>query len=432
MDWANSSLPMTEIVGILACLVASAFFSGSETALTSIAETRARHLMESEPGRFGVLSFWLDNKPRILAVLLVGNNLVNILCSVLAYRLAVIFLPDIAEAVSVFGLTIVVLVFAEITPKSLALHFAEQVVVPVLRIVWIVDKILWLVAAPLARIPELILRSSGGIDSGPVVTEGEIEYQIRLGHDRAVFEEKEQGDLLMSAVEFSEITVKEVMVPRTDIIGLDADTLLTEAVDAVTRSGHSRIPVFRDDLDHIIGLLHAKDLLRSLKDGETKDIEKFIEIVRKPLLYAPETQKISELLTRMRRRGQHMAIVVDEFGGTSGLITLEDIIEELVGEIRDEFDTAEAQIQRIDDKSWIVDARVSIHDFKDSTGIELPDTGGYESLGGYVVAAHGNIPGVGTAIENQDVRMRVLDSNARCVERLEVGLVEKKTVEEDE
>ncbi len=416
----TSSSFLYEALGIVACLLASAFFSGSETALTSVRERRAQLLIDSDPERFGILSFWLTQKRRILAGLLVGNNAVNILCSVLAYRLALTFMPDFAEAISVFGLTIVILVFAEITPKSLALHYSETMVVTILRFIWVLDKLLFIIAAPLAKIPAFIMPRSWDAHSGPAVTEDEIEYQIRLGHDHAVFEEKEQGDLLMSAVEFSDTQVKEVMIPRTDIVGLEINTEVEVALDAVIKSGHSRIPVYRENLDNIAGLLYAKDLLRHLQTHNTDEKAIIQGIVRARTFFAPETQKVRDLLGKMRRRGQHLAVVVDEFGGTSGLITLEDIIEELVGNIRDEFDYEESPIRKLDLRSWVVDARVPISDLKDETGIELPDDKDYESVGGFVIAVHGNIPPTGTVLEWNDISVKVLASDPRRVERVEI------------
>ncbi|MCP4677125.1 MAG: HlyC/CorC family transporter [Deltaproteobacteria bacterium] len=432
MDGHDIAFPISEIIGMVACIVCSAFFSGSETALTHLAETRIRQLLESQPERYGIFSFWLENKKRILTTLLVGNNLVNILCSVLAYQVAFYFNPGWAEAISVSGLTIILLVFAEITPKNLALHYAESIAVPLLRVIWLVDKPLWIVSKPLTGIPTLLLRKFGHTTDPQVVTEDEIEYQIRLGHDQAVFEEEAQGDLLMSAVKFSDIDVKEVMVPRTDMFGLDLTTPAAEAVEAVIKSGHSRIPVYGDNLDNTIGLLHAKDLLVGLQKRGSVGLPSIQNLIRKPPMFAPETQKISYLLAKMRKRGRHMAIVVDEFGGTSGLITLEDIIEELVGDIRDEFDADEVPIRKVDETTWIVDARVSISDLKDSTGIELPDSGDYESVGGFIVARYGNIPVTGTIVSTEVVQAKILTSDARHIERLEIKLIPKESVREHE
>ena len=429
MEEAQITVGLGEAIGIVACLIASAFFSGSETALTRISQSRADHLIESAPDRYGILRVWLHGRKRILATLLVGNNLVNILASILTYRVAVSYVPAYSEAISVFGLTLVVLIFAEITPKSLALQNAERVAVPILRVVWLVDKLLFPLAWPLSRIPGLIGRSSAADDGDPVVTEDEIEFHIRRGVDRSVFEEEEQGELLMSAVEFSDIMVKEVMVPRTDMVALDESTPFDEAIDRVVESGHSRIPVFRDDIDHVVGLLYAKDLLRrGADDADGGDEETIAAIARRNTLFVPETQKISDLLADMRRLGMHMATVVDEFGGTAGLVTLEDIIEELVGEIRDEFDPDEAMIRQVDDAAWVVDARLSLIDFEDHTALELPDTGDYESVGGFAVAVNGRIPRKGETIEVPGLALTVLDSDPRHVKRVEIRRV---PVEED-
>lgn len=427
MDTVDPAFPIAEVIGIVACLLASAFFSGSETTLTSIGDRRARNLIGTQPEKYGILAFWLEKKKRILACLLIGNNAVNILCSVLAYRLAIRFLPDFAEAVSVFGLTIIVLVFAEITPKSVALHYADKAVVTVLRFIWVIDKLLYVISEPLSRIPAFIVRGGNDAQEAPV-TEDEIEYQIRLGHDQSVFEEKEQGDLLMSAVEFSETQVVEVMLPRTNIVGLEVDTDVRTALDVVIGSGHSRIPMYRGSLDNIVGLLYAKDLLKYLKTHDSDETARVESIVRKSTFFAPETQKVSTLLAKMRRRGQHMAIVVDEFGGTSGLITLEDIIEEIVGDIRDEFDLNENPIQRVDSETWLVDARVPVSDLEDETGIEFPEDRDYESVGGFVVAEHGAIPPNGTIIYNHGVEVKVLAADQRRVERVEIRLAPKSSV----
>ncbi len=419
--------PIVEIVGIVVCLLASAFFSGSETALTSIGERRVRSLIATQPGRYGILEFWLEKKRRILAVILIGNNAVNILCSVLAYQLALYFRLEYAEALSVFGLTILVLIFGEITPKGIALQYAEPISLAVIRFIWVLDKLLFIFAWPLSKIPSWIVQRDSNHSDAPPVTEDEIEYHIQLGYDQSVFEEKEQGELLMSAVEFSETQVKEVMLPRTNMVGLEIETDIKTALDAVIESGHSRIPVYRDNIDNIVGLLYAKDLLRFLKSHDSDDPAHIESIVRKNTFFAPETQKVSTLLAKMRRRGQHMAIVVDEFGGTSGLVTLEDIIEEIVGDIRDEFDLNEELIRRVDEENWIVDARFPISDLEYELGVTLPEDRDYESVGGFVVAEHGAIPSNGTVISSHGMEVKVLASDPRRVERVEIHLLPKNS-----
>jgi len=421
MEGSDSVVPLSKIIGIVACIIGSAFFSGSETALTRITTTRANILIHKAPSRYGILKVWLDSKKRILSMLLVGNNIVNILCSILAYRLAVQFFPNYAEAISVFGLTLIILIFAEITPKSLAMHHAERIAVPLLRVIWLLDKLMFPIAWPLSKIPNLISGSDNDDDDDAItVTEDEIEYHIRQGVDQAVFAKKEKGELLISAMEFSDIMTKEIMIPRTDIVGLEKITNLKEALDMVIESGHSRVPVYEQGPDKIVGVLHAKDMLAHIKQHSSSSDISVSEVMRKEILFVPETQKITSILTDMRRRGMHMAAVVDEFGGTAGLVTLEDIIEELVGEIRDEFDPEKPMLQTLSDHRWLVDARLSIHDFEDSTGIALPDTGDYESVGGLVIALNGRIPRRGKVIEIDDLSIIIVDSDATHVKRLEI------------
>lgn len=420
----DQAFPLSEIIGILACLVGSAFFSGSETALTGISPARAEILINKSPSKYGMLKVWVGSRKRILATLLVGNNLVNILCSILGYQLAYSLIPNYAEAISVFGLTLIVLIFAEITPKATAMKHAEKVAVPLLRVVWLVDKLLFPLAWPLSRIPGLLMRSEDESDGEPPVTEDEIEFHIRRGIDREVFEDEEQGELLMSVMEFPDIMVKEIMIPRTDIFGLDEETTIDDAIRSVKDSGHSRLPIYRENLDHITGLLYAKDLL-GRDDGRDPGAT-VASVMRGEPMFVPETQKINVLLTDMRRWGMHMATVVDEFGGTAGLVTMEDIIEELVGEIRDEFDPDVPLLQAISEGRWVVDARMALHDFVDETETELTDTGDYESVGGFVIAQYGRIPRRGKVIRVPGGEFIVVDADPRHVKRLEFKKLENR------
>jgi putative hemolysin len=408
------------MIGIAGCLVAIAFFSAAETALTTITRSRAEVLVNQDPHRFQILEVWTSNKRRIVAALLFVNTVANVVCPILGYRVALHFLPDYAEAISAFGLTLVILAFAEITPKGLALHNAERIVVPLFRVVRVFDFLLRPISWPLSRIPGLITGRWADHDDGGAPTEDEIEFHIRRGVDQKVFEEREQGELLMSAMEFPDTMVKDIMIPRTDVFGIDKRTPLAEVAQMMIESGHSRVPVFDANLDHVVGLLYAKDVLRQIHRRSAPEVMIAGDLVRGEPLFAPETQKINVLLADMRRRGQHMAMVVDEFGGTAGLITLEDIIEELVGEIRDEFDPEEPLIQKTDDGRWHVDARISIHDLHDETGIDIPDTGDYASVGGFVIAEVGRIPRRGKVIERGDFEIAVIDADARHVKRLEI------------
>ncbi|PIE01486.1 MAG: hypothetical protein CSA81_11785 [Acidobacteria bacterium] len=423
MEQLELTFPLAELIGIVACLISSAFFSGSETALTHFSDTKAMMLIEKEPKRYSILNLWIQSRHRILAALLVGNNLVNILCSILAYRVSFYFFRGYAEAISVFGLTLIILIFAEITPKSLALRYAETLVVPVMRIVWVVDKILYPVSSTLSHIPGLI---SNREDIESFASEDEIEFHIRRGVDQNVFEEVRQGQLLKSAVDFVDTMVKEVMVPRTDVFGLDQSCPLNEAIDMVIEKGHSRIPVYKKNLDHIQGFLYAKDLLSCMRKGN-QETGTASDLIRSSPVFVPETQKINQLLTDMKRQGLHMAIVVDEFGGTSGLVTMEDIIEELVGEIRDEFDLNETMIRKKGEGHYQVDARLSIYDLEDQLDISLPDSGDYETVGGFVIAQLGRIPRPGKIINVGPVEIIVREADEKHISSLEIRTSGKRS-----
>jgi CBS domain containing-hemolysin-like protein len=377
-------------------------------------------LIEQSPARFGILKIWMESKKRILATLLIGNNLVNILCSILTYRVAMNLMPNWAEAISVFGLTLIVLIFAEITPKSLALNSSASAVVVVMRIVWLMDKLLFPLSWPLSKLPGLITGNNSKGDDEPVASEDEIEFHIRRGIDKSVFKKEEHGELLMSVIEFADTMVKEVMIPRTDMVGIDHNTSVSESLKTILKSGHSRVPVYDDTPDKIVGILYAKDLLRNLKNSDTKENLTAKEVMREETFFVPETQKISTLLTDMRRKGLHLAIVVDEFGGTAGIVTLEDIIEELVGEIRDEYDTDETEIKQIDSNRWQLSAKMAIHDFEHETGLTIRETGDYETVGGYVIAIHGRIPKKGKIIQDDNLQFVVVDGDERHITRLEV------------
>ena len=409
-----------EFAGILVCLVLSAFFSGSETALTSISTTRAKLLINESPGKWGSLEIWLNSKKRILADLLIGNNLVNILCSILTYRVTFALVPDWAEAISVFGLTLVVLVFAEITPKSFAIHYSEKLVLPIVRIVWLLDKLLFPFSWSLSKLPLLISPKTVDDHEDPTPTEAEIKYHIKRGLDEAVFDDSNQGELLLNTMKFNLTMVKEVMIPRTEMVSLDIGSTIESALETASSSGHSRLPVYNGTPDRIVGILYAKDLLLQFKSEHFKKDKSVKSLIRKEIFFAPETQKISILLSDMKRRSSHMAIVVDEFGGTAGIITLEDIIEELVGEIQDEHDLEENEIREVESNRWQVNAHMPIQDFEDQTGLKVPDSGDYESIGGLVVAAVGRIPKKGKTTRIGTMQVTVVDSNERHIKQLEI------------
>ena len=421
----DSPLPVAEIVVLGVCLLFSGFFSGTETALTALSQSRCQQLIDEGDRWAPVLKRWIAHPNRILTTLLVGNNLVNILGSILAYRVADYFLDSYVEAMAVAAMTLIVLVFGEVTPKTYAKHNPERVAIPAMYLVRIFEFLFFPLAVVLARFGRLLVRLFGGKDAagGPTVTEGEIEYMIELGQKEGAFEEPAQGTLMASALDFKETIAKEVMIPRTAAHFLQMDTPAAQALEKVIAWGHSRVPVFGEDTDHVEGVLYAKDLLQMTAYAPPSK-HSLRRVVRRNLLFVPETQRISDTLGEMRTRRLHLGVVVDEFGGTSGLITIEDILEELVGEIRDEYDREEEPLRQVGEGIWVANAQISIGDLGELLDVEFPDNGEYESLGGMIVNELGRVPEPGAEVRIEGLLMKVTAADERRVARVQIERVE--------
>ncbi len=380
-------------------------------------------------GRFArVLVAWRDRPNHVLSTVLVGNNLVNIAASVMSVRVAAWFFQSWgdsgqawADGVAVIGMTLLLLIFAEVSPKTYAKHNAARVAIPAMWFVRFIEIPLSPAAWALTRIGKLVVRLFGGNPSttGPSVTEEDIEYMIELGARERVFEQKDRADLLEAALEFGEVVAKEVMIPRTESLAIDADTPLEVALQHVIGRGHSRVPVYNGSIDKIIGVLYAKDLLRTVA-GSGLEGETLRTLMRSDVFFVPESQKIADTLREMQRRRVHLGVVVDEFGGFSGLVTIEDIIEELVGEIRDEFDSEEDLVRKIDDETFLVTALISIRDLGEVLDVEFPDEGDYETLGGFVTFMAGKLPAIGDVIKWNHLELEVTGADDRHVEKVRI------------
>ncbi|HOW51659.1 MAG TPA: hemolysin family protein [bacterium] len=412
-----------EIIGVVVCLIFSAFFSATETALTTLSDTKVHHILEKHPHAAALLKKWMIKPSLILSTILIGNNLVNILASVLGANIAHHYLGSWADAAAVGIMTFIVLIFGEITPKTYAKLNPEKVAVPALFLLRLFDLLFSPLAIILSKFARLLVRLMGGKDSGHEglnITEHEIEYLIKKGSENGVFEKEEQGELLSSVVEFRETVVGEIMIPRTDAHFLETTDTVGVALKKISEWGHSRIPVYEESIDNVKGILLAKSLVAEFTKGGVDLSRPIAPFLRKPVLFAPESQKINETLKTMQAKRTHMAVVVDEFGGTSGLITLEDILEELVGDIKDEVDKEEDPITKLKDNVISVDAHISIYDLEEELEIKIPDDGEYNSLGGFITAQAGFVPAKGYKFEYQGFLFRVAESDDRHVTRVEI------------
>lgn len=423
-----------QIAGLLVLLVLSGFFSGSETALTSLGKLRAKRIMTDLEGprhrRFkSGLQYWLDNSQDILISILIGNNLVNILASALATVVATKLFMQIFQignslawgsGTAVGVMTFLVLVFGEITPKSYAKDNPESFAAIILPPIIAFTKAIYPLIIFMRGITRLIVHLFGGElpNTKTSITEEELKSLVLAGREEGTLEESEL-QMLHSVFEFDETVVREIMVPRTDIRALNVNASYRDTIDFARETGFSRIPVYDGKIDQIEGILNIKDLIIR-ENGDVDEGFNLRNIVR-AAYFVPEAKKVNQLLTEFRRNQVHMAIVVDEYGGTSGLITMEDILEQIVGEIQDEYDDERDWALKIHDGTYLVDARIDLDDLVDRTDVELPDER-YDSLGGMLVELMGKIPDEGEEIEYDGMRFVVVSADPKRVKKVRMLL----------
>ena len=426
----SGAILWSEGLALVILILLSAFFSASETALSSLDILRVRQILEREDQRSRALRVWVDRPNRILTTILISNNMVNVGATVIATdffrRLLEVWGFARAEAFAggvAFGvMTVAILVFGEIVPKSYAKHRAEDVSLRCIRLLRLVMRILGPVVYLLTSITRRLLRLFGQ-EVGKTdlfVTEEDIRSLVNAGEESGVLEEGER-EMIHSVFEFQDTAVKEVMVPRVDIDSILADATLDEALRVVTETGRSRVPAYEEDIDHIVGFVYAKDLLISVSAANRP--QNLRQILRPPF-FVPETKKVNELLEEFRRERFHIAIVVDEYGGTAGVVTIEDLIEEIVGEIEDEYDEEVELLVVQENGSILADGKVHIDELAEKLDINLPQND-YESVGGFVSDMLGRIPEVGEEARYEGLRFVVEDADERSVKRVHVVREEK-------
>lgn len=412
-------VPTWQWVTLIAGLFASAFFSSSETALTALGEARVQALVEG--GRASTLKLWQKHPERVLAALLLGNTLVNVGMGSLVALMGEEAGAGRAIALLTGVATLIILLFGEITPKTFAKRHATGFAVLVMPAVAAFYYLLFPLVLLLVQVPQLLSRWAGmdGVVASESVTSEELEYLIELGARQGSID-KVREELLSSVLAFTEVLVKEIMTPRTRVVALADDANYEDAMQLVTESELSRIPVFHESLDEVVGVLNSKSLLLELKKGKEAAPFHLMKYVKKPF-FVPESMKVSRLLTEMQRRKTHLAVVVDEFGGTSGIVTLEDVVEEIVGEIHDESDIEEKKLRVLSDGVIVADAQVSIRDLEQHLGVEFPEGGDYETLGGFLTATAGRVPPPGSLVVWGGLSFTVKASDERRVHRVEIA-----------
>lgn len=411
----------------------SAFFSASETALTAFNRSRLKMIAEKNQKKADLLKGWLKKPNEILTALLIGNNIVNILSSSIATMVAISLLGNNSRAIAISTgvMTVLLLIFGEITPKVVAKAYSTPISNAVIKLVYLLSKIFLPVSKILMVISKLIARMFGvKIDEiAFLITEEEIKSVVSVGEEEGVIEEEEKK-MIHSIFEFTDTTVKEIMIPRTTVFAVEASKTLEEIWDAITGNGYSRIPVYEEGIDNIIGVFYIKDIFNVIKEGKLNmQVGSFI----REAYFVPETKPLFEMLEEFKKKQIHMAIILDEYGGTSGILTIEDLIEEIVGDINDEFDVEhDEEIKKVADNKFIVDAMLDVEYLNEELSVDLPVSEDYDSLGGYIYSVLGRVPLEKDIIthDNGKVEIRVLEvDNRRIVRAL---IIKREVKDKDE
>lgn len=408
----------------------SALFSGSETALTAINRAKVRKLSEDNVRGAKRLEALLENPSRLLSAILLGNNLVNILAASVATNIAVQAYGNIGIGIATGILTFIILVFGEITPKTFAIRNPERFALAFFLLISGLVYILYPISRLLVIVANGILKLVGqkSIKEGPFLTAEELKTLVVLGEEEGVIEEKERK-MIHSILEFGYTVAREIMVPRTEMVCVRVTQTIGEALEIAQEHGFSRIPVYEKNIDNIVGILYVKDLLNFITRGRT---ELKVKDLSREAYYVPETKRVDELLKEFQLNKVHMAIVVDEYGGTAGLVTLEDVLEEIVGEIFDEYDfKEEARIEEISESQWELDGRLDVDAVGEFLGIKV-DEDETETLGGFITTALGHVPEVGESIKYDKYEFVVLEVENRRVSKVRVNLLEDNHFVEEE
>jgi putative hemolysin len=403
-----------EAILLTACVVVAAMASATETAMTNVGRLRVRHLAEEGSQAAAILQRLQQDPNRFLSTVLVVNTVALILASFAATLLSLRFVPPRfgfwGGLVVSLCLSAFLLVFAEVTPKTLAIRSAEQLALrtagPVEALSRVLRPVLWAIT--------LVARAiTGGRGAhGAYVTEQELMTLLHVSEEQGVIEEEER-EMIHGIIEIGDKSVREVMVPRTDITAVPRSAGLDQVIALFRNYRHTRMPVYEGDLDHIVGLVHLKDLLLL---PDPRDPQVRVDQVMRPIRYVPESKKVDELLHQMQQEKVHMMVVMDEYGGTAGLVTLEDLLEEIVGEIRDEYDVGEEEpVVLLNQHEAVVDARYPMADLNQRLGLGLEESEDYDSVGGYVYATLGEVPEAGDSFRGGHVLWTVDRVNGRRI-----------------
>lgn len=388
-----------EIILFFVFIVFSAFFSGSETAYFSLSRVKLQHLRENGgPSALRVVK--LLEKPRqLLITILIGNTLVNVAAATIAALLtaevshSLHLSENLAIFIEVVVVTSILLILGEITPKIIAIKNAVAFSQRISLFLSILHFLFFPITKIITRFTSFLSELLGLEEMGVFFSQEELKTLIEVSEEKGAIEEDEK-EMIHSIFRFAQTYVREIMVPRIDMVCVEKNTPLNNFIDIIKQNGFTRIPLYQKRVDNILGIIHAKDLLPYIKSTRNGSQEEPLDLtsLARPVQFVPENKKIDDLLREFQHDKIHMAIVVDEYGGTAGLITLEDILEEIVGEIQDEYDSEGPLIKKIDEKTYMVHGKINIYELQDVLNIHLPISEGFDTLAGLIFDHTGYVP----------------------------------------
>jgi putative hemolysin len=411
------------IIAIIVCICIVAFLSSSEASLISVNRIRIRNLAEKENKNAKTIQSILSEHDRFFGTILLTENFFIILATSIGTALLLNIFGENGWFIASLVMTVLVVVLGEITPKTIAMSHAEKfalfVARPIKWLITITHPIVWF----FTRLPSWILKTIGArTPTSPFVTEEDIRTMIELGEESGSLLEEER-QMLQKVFEFGDTIASEAMVPRTEIVAIQENATVKDALNLVKEKGFSRYPVIQDTIDNITGILYIKDILIRMSDGLASSETPIKEFVR-DAYFIPENKKVSELLNEMQKKKFQIAIVMDEYGGTAGLITLEDLMEEIVGSLQDEFEKLEAEkdVEVVDERTVIVSGNTSLDEVSELIGVKL-ESGDFHTIGGFVFGLFGRLPKEGEQIRYHDLRFLVLAMDGRKVAKLKITKV---------
>ncbi len=420
-----------QFIILIVLIVLSSFFSSAETALTTVSQHKLRALMEEGNRRAAKVIRITDNSGKLLSAILIGNNIVNISASSLATVLFTKLYGSHAAGITTGVLTLVVLIFGEITPKTVAkihnVKLALAYVDIIAFLMWVLTPVIWVLDLVCAGIFKLF-----GIDQNveETMTEGELRAIVNVSHEEGIIEGEEK-EMITNVVDFGDSLAKDVMIPRVDMVFISVEDSVQDILDIYMTEQYTRLPVYEETKDNVIGILHVKDFFFYYATHKDEEFN-IREILRDPF-FTYEYQKTSDLMNEMRKNPLSIAIVLDEYGVTAGLVTLEDLIEEIVGEIRDEYDDEEREtVRQLEENVYEVDGSMNLEDLNDILGLEIHSED-YDSVGGHMIELLDHLPEEGEMAEEQNIKytVKIIDKNR--IEKLLVEILpeNEKQSEED-